>query len=169
MSNAVADNSSGAADVPEESVWDYPRPPRLERCQHRIRVVLGGQTIADSRNAFRVLETSHPPTYYLPPCDVRSRFLLPSSRRTWCEWKGKAHYWNLRGGTRESVDAAWSYPRPTKPFAAIRDYVAFYPARVDACYVADERVKAQEGDFYGGWITSNVRGPFKGRPGTSGW
>jgi hypothetical protein len=86
-----------------------------------------------------------------------------------CEWKGEAHHWNLRGGTKESVDAAWSYPRPTKPFAALRDCVAFYPARVDACYVGDERVKAQEGDFYGGWITSNVRGPFKGGPGTSGW
>jgi uncharacterized protein (DUF427 family) len=169
MSSAIESNPSGTADVPEESVWDYPWPPRLERCQHRIRVVLGGKTIADSRNALRVLETTQPPTYYIPPSDVRSESLLRSSRRTLCEWKGEAHYWNLRGGTKESVDAAWSYPRPTKPFAALRDYVAFYPARVDACYVGDERVKAQEGDFYGGWITSNVRGPFKGRPGTSGW
>ncbi len=169
MIGAVADNSSGTADVPEESVWDYPRPPRLERCQHRIRVVFAGHTIADSRDALRVLETSHPPTYYLPPCDVRSRFLLPSSRRTWCEWKGEAHYWNLRVDRVESANAAWSYPRPTQPFAAIRDYLAFDPSRVEACYVRDEQVRAQEGDFYGGWITSNVRGPFKGASGTSGW
>jgi uncharacterized protein (DUF427 family) len=169
MSSTGADNPSWTVDVPTESVWDYPRPPRLERCRHKIRMVFGGQTGAETRNAYRVLESSHPPTYYIPLSDVRSEFLLPSSRRTWCEWKGEAHYCNLRGGTRESVDAAWSYPRPTKPFAAIRDYVAFYPARVDACDVGDERVKAQEGDFYGGWITSNVRGPFKGGPGTSGW
>ena len=169
MSSAVADNSSGTADVSVEFVWDYPRPPRLERCQHRIQVVFGGQTIADSQDAFRVLETSHPPTYYIPPSDVRSRFLLPSSRRTWCEWKGEAHYWILRVGNRESVNAAWSYPSPTPSFGAIRDCLAFYPTRVEACFVGDEQATAQEGDFYGGWITSNVRGPFKGGPGTSGW
>ena len=99
MSSAIEGNPSGTADVPEESVWDYPRPPRLERCQHRIRVVLGGKTIADFRNALRVLETTHPATYYIPPSDVRSESLLPSSRRTLCEWKGEAHYWNLRGRT----------------------------------------------------------------------
>jgi uncharacterized protein (DUF427 family) len=131
--------------------------------------VFGGQTIAESEDAFRVLETSHPPVYYIPPSDMRSEFLLPSSRRTWCEWKGEAHYWNLWLGDVESANAAWSYPRPTQPFAAIRDYLAFYPAGVDACYVGDERVTAQQGDFYGGWITSNIRGPFKGGPATFGW
>ena len=156
-------------DAAAKSVWDYPRPPRLERCGHRIRVVFGGQTIAESGDAFRVLETSHPPAYYIPPSDVRFGFLLPSSRRTWCEWKGEAQYWNLRGDHVESANAAWSYSRPTQPFAAIRDCLAFYPTRVDACYVGDERVTAQEGDFYGGWITSNIRGPFKGGLGTFGW
>lgn len=171
MSRTVADNLSGSADGPTESVWDYPRPPRLEHCRNRIRVTFGGQTIADSRNAFRVLETSHPPTYYIPPSDVRSDSLslLPSARRTWCEWKGEARYWTLRVCNRQSVNAAWSYPSPPRSFAAIRGYLAFYPTRVDACYVGDERVRAQEGDFYGGWVTSNIRGPFKGGPGTFGW
>src|SRR5688500_3589122 len=109
-----------------ESVWDYPRPPRLERCQHRIRVVFGGQTVAESRNAYRVLETSHPVAYYIPLSDVRSEFLLPSSRRSRCEWKGDApHYWTLRVGDCESVNAAWSYLSPTKAFAAIRNCLAF--------------------------------------------
>jgi len=169
MSSAAEEHSSGAADVAKDSVWDYPRPPRLERCQHRIPVVFGGQTIADSRDAFRVLETSHPPTYYIPPSGVRFEVLVPSSRRTWCEWKGEAHYWNLRVDGIESANAAWSFPNPTPPFAAIRGCLAFYPSRVEACYVGDEKVRPQEGDFYGGWITSNICGPFKGAPGTSGW
>jgi uncharacterized protein (DUF427 family) len=174
MTKASEESASAMADAPTESVWEYPRPPRLERCQHRIRVVFGGQTVAESRNAYRVLETSHPPTYYIPPSyippsDVRSEFLLPSSRRSRCEWKGDAHYWTLRVGDCESVNAAWSYPSPTKAFAAIRNCLAFYPARVEACFVGDEQVRAQEGSFYGGWITSNVRGPCKGGVGTSSW
>jgi len=162
-------SAASAADGPIESVWDYPRPPRLELCRHRVRVVFGGRTVAESWKAYRVLETSHPPTYYIPPSDVRSEFLLPSSRRTWCEWKGAARYWTLRVKDDESADAAWSYPSPTPAFTALRDCLAFYPARVEACFVADEQVVPQEGDFYGGWITSKVRGPFKGRPGSSGW
>lgn len=169
MRMSGSNKSAEQLDAAAESVWDYPRPPRLECCRHRIRFVFGGQTIAESEDAFRVLETSHPPAYYIPPSDMRSEFLLPSSRRTWCEWKGEAHYWNLWLGHVESANAAWSYPRPTQPFATIRDYLAFYPAGVDACYVGDERVTAQEGDFYGGSITSNIRGPFKGGPATFGW
>lgn len=162
-------NVNPRAISPTQCVWDYPRPPRLERCDHRIQVVFRGQVIAESRNALRVLETSHPPTYYLPPSDVRSEFLLASSHWSWCEWKGEAHYWTLRVGDGDSANAAWSYADPTTRFAALRDHLAFYPTKVDACYVGDEQVTAQEGDFYGGWITSNIRGPFKGRPGTSGW
>lgn len=169
MKSVIAERSSGTVDVAAECVWDYPRPPRLEQCQHRIRVVFGGQTFADSRDAFRVLETSHPPTYYIPPCDMRFDALVPSSRRTWCEWKGEAHYWNLRVNGTESANAAWSLPSPTPPFTAICGYLAFYPSRVEACYVGDEKIRPQEGDFYGGWITSNIRGPFKGAPGTFGW
>jgi uncharacterized protein (DUF427 family) len=154
---------------PIECVWDYPQPPRLARCQHSIRVFFGGQMIAESENVVRVLETSHPPTYYIPSADVRFEFLAPSSHRSWCEWKGQAHYWTLRVEDHESCNAAWSYPDPTRRFVAIRDHLAFYPTRVDACYVGAERVSPQEGDFYGGWITSNIRGPFKGGPGTLGW
>lgn len=160
---------SRAVPSPIESVWDYPRPPRLERCEHRVRVLFGGRTVVETTGAYRVLETSHPPTYYVPPSDVEFGFLVPAPSRSWCEWKGRARYWTLRVGNHESVDAAWSYPEPHGEFGAIRDYLAFYPARVDACYVGDERVRAQEGDFYGGWITRNIRGPFKGGAGTTGW
>lgn len=152
-----------------ESVWEYPRPPRLERCGERIRVAFGGHTIADSTGAIRVLETSHPPTFYIPPSDVRVEFLVPMTLRTWCEWKGQARYWTLRVGSAESAQAAWSYSEPTTAFAELRDHLAFYPARVDACYVGEEQVTRQAGDFYGGWITGNIRGPFKGGPGTLGW
>lgn len=152
-----------------ESVWDYPRPPRLERCQSELRVEYGGNTIARTSNGLRVLETSHPPTYYFPPADVRTDLLVPSRYRSWCEWKGQARYWTARIGDLESADAAWSYPNPPARFEALRDHFAFYPTRVEGCYVGDERVRAQEGDFYGGWITSEIVGPFKGGPGTSGW
>jgi uncharacterized protein (DUF427 family) len=152
-----------------ESVWDYPRPPRLERCSERVRVVFAGRSIADSTTAFRVLETSHPPTFYIPPSDVRIELLVPTTHQTWCEWKGQAQYWMLRVGSEESPRAVWSYADPTRLFAEIRDHLAFYPARVDACYVGEEQVIKQAGDFYGGWITSNIRGPFKGGPGTLGW
>jgi uncharacterized protein (DUF427 family) len=152
-----------------ESVWDYPRPPRLERSSRRIRVVFGGVTIADSTEAFRVLETSHPPTWYLPPKDFRTDLLLPSARTSFCEWKGRARYWTLQVGERAARDAVWDYPEPTPRFALIAGYLSLYPGRMDGCFVDDERVLAQAGDFYGGWITSEVSGPFKGGPGTAGW
>jgi len=153
----------------QESVWDYPRPPRLEEVPQRLRVVFNGETVADTVKAYRVLETSSPPTYYIPPADVSMQYLSPARLRTHCEWKGVAGYWDLTVNGRSSPEAAWSYPSPTPAFDPIKDYISFYAGRVDACYVADEMVQAQDGDFYGGWITSNIVGPFKGAPGTLHW
>ena len=150
-------------------MWDYPRPPRVEASTRRIRVVVNGVTIADTTRAFRVLETSHPPVYYIPPQDVHSEYLRPSRRHTFCEFKGRASYYGLEVGGRVVKDAAWFYADPAPGFEAIRDHLAFYPGRVDACYVDDEQVAVQAGDFYGGWITADITGPFKGGPGTAGW
>ncbi len=148
-----------------ESVWDYPRPPALEPSVRRARVEHGGVTIADSAKALRVLETSQPPAIYFPPEDVRMDLLEPHPQRTVCEWKGQARYWTVAG-----VEAAgWSYPEPVARFAELRDHVAFYPQRVDACFLDEERVDPNAGDFYGGWITADITGPFKGGPGTAGW
>ncbi len=152
----------------QESVWDYPRPPRLEPSTRLIRVVFDGQVVAETRSGFRVLETSHPPVFYIPPQDIKTT-LERSSRSTFCEWKGRARYHTLRGADRRSPDAAWSYPEPTPAFEPIRDYLAFYPSRVDECTVDGEVVQCQPGDFYGGWITPEVIGPFKGDAGTWGW
>jgi len=153
-----------------ESVWDYPRPPRLEACSRRIRIEFAGVLVADTTRAYRVLETSHPPVYYLPPQDLRLEYLVPSpTRSSSCEWKGRAVYHTLVVGNRRAIDAAWSYPEPTPAFAAIKDHLAIYASKVDACWVDEERVQPQPGDFYGGWITSHVVGPFKGAPGSRGW
>jgi uncharacterized protein (DUF427 family) len=132
-------------------------------------VVFNGQVLADSRATYRVLETSHPPAYYIPPADIRTEFLQQSTRQSYCEWKGIARYYTIAVGDRKAADAAWFYPKPNPNFAAIADYVAFYPSRMDACFVDGERVAAQLGDFYGGWITSAIVGPFKGEIGTWGW
>jgi uncharacterized protein (DUF427 family) len=153
----------------QESVWDYPRPPRVEPTHRRVRVVFNDTVIADSRRAQRVLETSHPPTYYIPREDVQMDYLQPSTRATYCEWKGRATYFTIIVGDHKARDAAWSYPEPKPRYAGLQDHLAFYPSRMDACYVDDEQVEAQPGDFYGGWITSDVVGPFKGGPGTWGW
>ena len=156
-----------------ESVWDYPRPPRLESTTSALRMVHRGVVIADTRRGLRVLETSHPPVFYLPPQDVRTDLLRPSERRqSFCEFKGVATYWTLTiDGPEPAVvpDVAWSYPEPAVRFQELRGYLAFYASRVDECTVDGERVQAQAGEFYGGWITSRVRGPFKGAPGTRGW
>jgi len=135
-----------------------------------VRVVLGGVTIADTRRALRVLETSHPATYYLPPEDVRWEHLeaMPG-RGSICEWKGAARYFNVSAGGRRASRAAWSYPDPTAAFVALKDYVAFYVRSMDACYLDDEQAQPQPGGFYGGWVTADVVGPFKGEPGTEGW
>ncbi len=153
----------------QESVWDYPRPPRLEPVSERLRVDFAGITVADTTNGFRVLETSHPPVYYLPPDDIQMALLHPAPGSSLCEFKGAAAYWTLKAGGRESPRAAWSYPDPVAAFAPIRDHLAFYASRVDACWIGGDAVDAQEGDFYGGWITARVVGPFKGAPGTFGW
>lgn len=153
----------------QESVWDYPRPPRLELFSGEIRVEFNDLTIVRTTRAWRVVETSHPPTYYIPQADIRMDVLFPESRRTFCEFKGAASYWTVRVEARESRNAAWSYDNPNQGYAAIQDHLAFYASRMDACYVNAERVAPQPGDFYGGWITANIVGPFKGGPGTTGW
>ncbi len=153
----------------QESVWDYPRPPRLEPSAQRIRIVFSGITIADTCAAQRVLETSHPPVYYIPPSDLQMAALTLTIHHSWCEWKGRASYYTVHIGERSAENAAWFYPTPTPAFRTIQNYVAFYPSRMDACYVDDELVQAQAGDFYGGWITKAIVGPFKGDAGTRGW
>ena len=152
-----------------ESVWSYPRPPRVEASPRRVRVVFDGIVVAESEHALRVLETSHPPVYYIPHDDVRLQYLEPSGRHTVCEFKGRADYYGLVHDGRVSPDAAWSYPDPAPGYEPLAGYIAFYPARVDACFVDDERVQPQPGDFYGGWITADIVGPFKGGHGTAGW
>jgi uncharacterized protein (DUF427 family) len=153
----------------QESVWDYPRPPRVEPATRRVRIVLAGLTIAESDRALRVLETSHPPAYYVPVSDLRHVDLRQEALRTVCEFKGRAAYWALEAGGRLAREAAWSYPDPSPGYEALADHLTVYPDRVDACYLDDERVEPQPGGFYGGWITSEVVGPFKGGPGTWGW
>ena len=153
----------------QESVWDYPRPPRVEPVLERVRVEFNGETLADTTRALRMLETSHPPTYYIPKADIKMEFLSANSGRSFCEFKGEARYWDVRVGARASNAAAWSYPSPGPGYAELRDHFAFYAQRVDACFVGEERVQPQEGDFYGGWITAKITGPFKGGPGTRGW
>lgn len=152
-----------------ESVWDYPRPPRLEPVRHRLKVMFAGEVVAETVAGWRVLETSHPPTYYFPPSDVDARVLRPAPGNSFCEFKGVAEYLTIVARDRVAERAAWRYPDPSPAFSAIAGCVAFYPSRVDACFVGHHQVVAQEGDFYGGWITPDLRGPFKGGPGTRGW
>jgi uncharacterized protein (DUF427 family) len=153
----------------QESVWDYPRPPRLERVRDRLVVQFGGETIADTTRGHRVLETSHPPVYVFPAEDVRTDLLERVRGRTICEFKGQAHYFDILAGGRRAERAAWCYPDPTPAYADISGDFSFYASAVDACFVGEERVQPQEGDFYGGWITRAIVGPFKGAAGTWGW
>lgn len=150
----------------QESVWDYPRPPRLEPCGKRIQVICHQIIIAASQNSYRVLETSHPPVYYLPPEDIKMEYLVPSGQQSFCEWKGTAIYYSLVFAQQQLPNCAWSYPEPTPAFSPIKDYIAFYAGPMDACYVDGEKVTPQPGGFYGGWITTDIVGPFKGEPGT---
>jgi uncharacterized protein (DUF427 family) len=152
-----------------ESVWDYPRPPRVEPSARHVRVVVDGITIADSHRALRVLETSHPPAWYIPAEDVRMDLLEPASRRTVCEFKGQASYYRLAIDPAGRAEIAWTYSQPWPGYESIRGHLAFYPGRVDEAWVDEERVVPQAGGFYGGWITSDVKGPFKGLPGTRDW
>lgn len=153
----------------QESVWDYPRPPRLERTPRRIRAVVAGVVLADSTRALRVLETSHPPTYYVPPADVRMECLVQAPGSSFCEWKGTASYHDGHVNGRVVPRVAWSYPRPTRAFEPLKDHLAFFLPALDAGFVDDEQALPQPGGFYGGWITSDLVGPFKGVPGSAGW
>jgi uncharacterized protein (DUF427 family) len=174
LAGVTAGTRSGPRDrvVPgpgQESAWDYPRPPRLERVTEPLRVVVGHRTVAATLRGFRVLETAGAPVYYFPPEDVRLDLLRESPHRSVCEWKGTARYHSLRVGDREIANVAWSYPEPLPGFEAIRDHLAFYAGRVDEAWVDDERVNPQAGSFYGGWVTAEIIGPFKGEPGTLDW
>ena len=153
----------------QESVWDYPRPPRLEAVSQHVRVVFNDVVMADTNQALRILETSHPPVYYLPPEDVRTEYLKQNQHQSFCEFKGMAGYYDLEIKGQRVTNVAWFYPNPVPQYAGLRDYLAFYPSKMDACYVGDALVRAQEGDFYGGWITDKIVGPFKGGAGTWGW
>lgn len=154
---------------PVESVWDYPRPPILERVDWRIRVVHGGVTIVDAPHAMRVLETSQAPAYYVAAEFVDRGHLVEVPRRSMCEWKGSASYADVVVGDRRVEEAGWTYREPTPRFEPIRDHWAFYAQTLDECWVDDERVDGNEGGFYGGWITANVTGPYKGAAGTMFW
>jgi len=151
-----------------ESCWSYPRPPRLAEEARPLRIEHAGNTLADTRRALRVLETASPPTYYIPRSDVADALLEPDASRSLCEWKGAARYWRLRGAP-DALPVAWSYPAPFPGFEALQDHLAFFASRVHACYVGDERARPQPGGFYGGWITDDVTGPFKGMPGSERW
>ena len=153
----------------QESVWDYPRPPHLETSAEQVEVELGGRVIATTSHSWRVLETSHPPTYYLPREAFEPGVLREAAGATWCEWKGAASYFDLVAGDRVAPRAAWTYLSPTPGFEPIAGAVAVMPGLVDRCSVDGETVLPQPGSFYGGWVTSRVVGPFKGQPGTSDW
>jgi len=153
----------------QESVWDYPRPPRVEACARHIQVIYNGQSVADTRRAVRVLETSQAPVYYIPRADVDADCLEAGQRVTLCEWKGHANYFAVVAGARRVENAAWTYHEPNAGYEAIRDHIAFYPQAMDQCLVDGEPATAMPGGFYGGWITHEVVGPFKGGPGTLGW
>jgi len=153
----------------QESVWDYPRPAICVPTRLRLRVDFAGTVIAETGRGMRTLETSHPPTYYFPPSDVLDGVLEPSGRRTLCEWKGQARYFDVVVGGERAANAAWAYDAPTRSFDAIRGFIAFYPGLMEACFVDGERVTPQPGGFYGGWVTSHIAGPFKGIPGSMGW
>jgi uncharacterized protein (DUF427 family) len=154
-----------------ESVWDYPRPPRIEPLNRHVRVVLGGETIAESDRAIRVLETASPPTIYVPREDIRMDLLIDAGDEvhTECEWKGTASYMHAEAGGKRAQRVAWYYPDPKDGFEQLTDYLAFYPRRVDAAYLDEELVTPQPGAYYGGWITEEIKGPFKGDPGSEGW
>ncbi len=152
-----------------ESVWDYPRPPRAEATSDRVTVRHRGQLLIDTTNALRVLETSHPPTIYLPLAEFAPGALVPVEGQTYCEFKGAATYFDIHIGGEVLARAAWTYLDPSPRYRELLGTVSLYPGRLEDCSVAGERVLAQPGDFYGGWITSWITGPFKGGPGTMGW
>lgn len=153
----------------QESVWDYPRPAIWQDTDKQIKVMFNDVVLAETNQAKRVLETSHPPAYYIPPEDVKQDYLVANSKKTFCEWKGWASYYDVSVGDKYANAAVWQYLEPTPNFIAIQGYYSLYPGLMDACYVNDELVKPQAGNFYAGWITSDIVGPFKGEPGTRWW
>lgn len=153
----------------QESVWDYPRPPRVEPVHGRVVIEFGGRIIAESVRALRVLETSHPPGIYVPVDDWAPGALRPAEGSSWCEFKGRAAYWDVVAGQSVAERAAWGYPDPSRGFEPLAGFVSVYPGRMDRCSIDGETVTPQEGTFYGGWITANIVGPFKGGAGTMGW
>ena len=153
----------------QHSVWDFPRPAIAELCTAHVTIELAGRVIADTRRSIRTLETSHPPSYYFPPDAIAPKVLRRAGGTSFCEWKGSALYWDVVIGDRVLPRVGWSYPDPTPRFAMLRDHIAFYAAPFDCCSIDGETVIAQPGDFYGGWITSDLAGPFKGVPGSMGW
>lgn len=152
----------------EESVWDYPRPPKCSLDSREVSVTAGKQEIARTVRAVRVMETASPPTFYIPAADIDLSVLRRMQGSSFCEWKGQATYWSLESPSSRIPNVGWSYEQPTKPFEPITDYLSFYPGVVE-CFVSGERVRPQPGGFYGGWVTSEIVGPFKGEAGTSGW
>jgi uncharacterized protein (DUF427 family) len=153
----------------QESVWDYPRPPLVRPSDRPVELVLGGEVICRTTASLQVLETSHPPTWYLPRSSFVAGCLVPAAGASFCEWKGAARYLDVRGGGRTAARAAWYYPQPSPGFEQLRDHVAVYAAALDACLVDGRQVVPQPGGFYGGWITPELAGPFKGIPGSLGW
>ncbi len=153
----------------QESVWDYPRPPAVRACERPVEVWFGGRVVCRTQSSWQVLETSHPPTYYLPREAFVRGVLQAGEGGSFCEWKGAARYLDLVVGDRTAPRAAWFYPRPSPGFEMLAGHVALYAGRTDGCYVGGERVVPQPGGFYGGWITSEVTGPFKGGTGSRGW
>ncbi len=152
----------------QESVWDYPRPPELRPAPHPVRVMADDHIVADTSSALRLCETASPPTFYIPRADIDPGGLVASRSASWCEWKGRAAYWHIVAGDTRIDDAAWGYPDAAGAYSALADAIAFYPGRL-ACFVGDERVRAQAGGFYGGWVTDEIVGPYKGEPGTQSW
>ncbi|MHC4945885.1 MAG: DUF427 domain-containing protein [Planctomycetota bacterium] len=159
----------GRSEPGRESVWDYPTPPRIEAFNGHVQVVFNGVTIALTQMAKRVIETGHPPVYYFPPNDVQRIHLVESPGHSWCEWRGEARYYTVVVGERRATKAAWNYPIPRPPYQAIKGHVAFFAGPMDSCLVNGEEVSPQPGGFYGGWITRNIVGPFKGESETQGW
>lgn len=152
----------------QESVWDYPRPPRIDPSSEHVVVVFAGEVVAETRASLRVLETSQPPAYYVPPTDVNLDILVPAGGRSFCEWKGEAAYFDVEAHGQRLDQVAWAYPNPTERFSLLADHVAFYAQRLH-CTIDGEVVSGNEGTFYGGWITSKVVGPFKGGLGSAWW
>ena len=153
----------------EENVWDYPRPAICKPFNGTLKITVQGVVLAETNRGYKTLETSHPPTYYFPPEDVQMPYLTPNSQTSMCEWKGKAKYFDFKLDRQCVENIGWCYDNPSASFAQLRHYISFYASKADECFVNGEKVTAQKGDFYGGWITSNLRGPFKGGAGTWGW